>query len=83
MEATVAAEMAELTNWRREISDRFVISTSKLRRRLAEMVRPCKRLHRPRPYYHWQFLFVNSCLHCLILQEIRIVLGNLALSYLF
>src|SRR6266480_3288805 len=27
-EATVAAEMAELTNWRREISDPFVISTS-------------------------------------------------------
>jgi hypothetical protein len=28
MEATVAAEMAELTKRRREISDRFVIATS-------------------------------------------------------
>jgi hypothetical protein len=35
-----------------------------------------------RPYYHLQFLFVNSCLHCLILQEIRIVLGNPLLSNL-
>jgi hypothetical protein len=37
MEATVAAEMAELTNRRREISDRFVIPISKLRCALAGM----------------------------------------------